>query len=43
MTQIGDELKMNYPFISPAIEAHVARMPLNDTPGKPEQSIKYYE
>lgn len=39
MLQIAGKLKKIYPFLIPAVEAHIARMPLNGSPGRPEKSI----
>lgn len=39
MMDIAKEIKINYPFLSPAIHAHYQRIPKNNFPGKPVQTI----
>jgi hypothetical protein len=39
MTNIAREIETNYPFIPPAVEAHVDRIPTDGSPGRPIQSI----
>ncbi len=39
MLRIGSQLNKNYPFIHPAIEAHIDRIPTDHSPGRPKETL----
>ena len=39
LINMARELKESFPFILPAVEAHIARIPTKNNPGKPVQSL----
>jgi hypothetical protein len=39
LKELADGLKTKYPFIFPAVEAHIARLPAGKNPGRPVQTL----
>ncbi|ELR70651.1 hypothetical protein C900_03632 [Fulvivirga imtechensis AK7] len=39
MLHITGKLKIKFPFLQPAVQAHIDRIPANNNPGKPQQTL----